>query len=256
MNAIIELFLLLLTVNEIFIHAGVIPARDLNLKLAGNAGTFIIGGEPVKPPFKYATWMAVIQKGDYQFCAGTMFTDKHMITAARKFFMIETGSYLPIDCSNIGFPLHTIKVSLHRHNLALAGEAEGAIEYRVVKIDVHPAFSPFTLANDIAVWHLIPIEESNMDLSSAPITANLTRVRLDNGVNSFPGRRCTVLGWGAVEEGGDASEVLQELTIPVMDQSVCKEKLGERILDSMICVGGEQGRDSCQGGWLHFPPFI
>jgi secreted trypsin-like serine protease len=75
-------------------------------------------------------------------------------------------------------------------------------------------------------------------------------VRLDNGKNSFPGRNCTVLGWGATEEGAESSDLLKELTIPVVEQSECQKKFGARLSDAMICAGGAGGKDACQGGMI------
>lgn len=35
--------------------------------------------------------------------------------------------------------------------------------------------------------------------------------------------------------------------MPVVDQAVCQEALGPRIVDSMLCAGGKAGQDACQG---------
>jgi hypothetical protein len=42
----------------------------------------IVGGEVVRPPFKYK-FIGAIQKGDFQFCAGTFFGENLFVTAAR-----------------------------------------------------------------------------------------------------------------------------------------------------------------------------
>lgn len=35
--------------------------------------------------------------------------------------------------------------------------------------------------------------------------------------------------------------------MPVVDQPTCKNALGPRISDSMLCAGGKKGEDACQG---------
>lgn len=63
-------------------------------------------------------------------------------------------------------------------------------------------------------------------------------------------------GWGRTAEGGKASNVLQELQLPVLDTAVCKDryqKQGRLISDkqfneAVLCAGVlTGGKDSCQG---------
>lgn len=49
-----------------------------------NQDSKIVGGKPVDPPLMYGDWMVAIQRGSYQFCAGSMFAKNLMVTAARK----------------------------------------------------------------------------------------------------------------------------------------------------------------------------
>lgn len=66
-----------------------------------------------------------------------------------------------------------------------------------------------------------------------------------------------VTGWGAVQEQGDTSVTLQEVTVPILSNIDCRKRgYGQtRITDNMLCAGFEEGkRDSCQGdsgGPLH-----
>ncbi len=43
----------------------------------------IVGGREVDPPFKYSEWIVAIMRYDYQFCAGSLFAENLMVTAAR-----------------------------------------------------------------------------------------------------------------------------------------------------------------------------
>lgn len=73
---------------------------------------------------------------------------------------------------------------------------------------------------------------------------------------SFVNYQPFVAGWGRLQEGGKSSNVLQELQLPVLDNSECKEqyrKQGKLISenqfgDAVICAGVlTGGHDSCQG---------
>lgn len=73
---------------------------------------------------------------------------------------------------------------------------------------------------------------------------------------AFVGYQPFVAGWGRLQEGGKSSNVLQELQLPVLDNSECKEqyrKQGKLIsenqfADAVICAGVlTGGHDSCQG---------
>lgn len=73
---------------------------------------------------------------------------------------------------------------------------------------------------------------------------------------SFVGYNPFVAGWGRLQEGGKASNVLQELQLPILDNTECKEqyrKQGKLITenqfgDAVLCAGYlEGGKDSCQG---------
>jgi secreted trypsin-like serine protease len=138
----------------------------------------------------------------------------------------------------LGIPYDELRIAAHRHNLSTSSEQENGIILQVKKITVHPNFNHFTLDNDIAVWELEGGDQMPANRS----------VRLDNGKNSFPGRNGTVLGWGDIEEGGDTSEVLRELSVTMLSNERCRSMLGPVITDGMLCAGGEEGRDACQGG--------
>jgi secreted trypsin-like serine protease len=66
------------------------------------------------------------------------------------------------------------------------------------------------------------------------------------------GKDVTVVGWGTTSEGGDVSDTLLKVSVPVVDNDTCAEKYstGGAKYDkaSMFCAGvPEGGKDSCQG---------
>ena len=66
----------------------------------------------------------------------------------------------------------------------------------------------------------------------------------------FVGEYATVSGWGNVEEGGENSNVLQEVEVKVISDESCKNDYKYRksaITDQMVCANKEGGgQDSCQ----------
>ena len=59
----------------------------------------------------------------------------------------------------------------------------------------------------------------------------------------------TVAGWGVTREGSSfLAEMLQEVSVPVVPVSRCKQALGQYdITDNMLCAGGVEDQDACQG---------
>lgn len=60
-----------------------------------------------------------------------------------------------------------------------------------------------------------------------------------------------VTGWGAIQEHGDVSDTLMEVTVPIQSNVECRKSAygASRITDNMLCAGFKEGKkDSCQVG--------
>ena len=55
-----------------------------------------------------------------------------------------------------------------------------------------------------------------------------------------------VTGWGNLASGGSSPDILQEVTVQVLENSNCGNYPQSMITDNMLCAGVE-GKDSCQG---------
>ncbi|XP_033821739.1 transmembrane protease serine 6 [Periophthalmus magnuspinnatus] len=63
-----------------------------------------------------------------------------------------------------------------------------------------------------------------------------------------PGRVCWITGWGALYEGGRASNVLQKVDVQLVSEEACVDSYGLHISPRMLCAGYAKGqKDSCQG---------
>ena len=62
------------------------------------------------------------------------------------------------------------------------------------------------------------------------------------------GTKCWITGWGRLASGGATPNILQQVQVPVVSRGRCDKAYPNKIHDSMICAGLDQGGiDSCQG---------
>ena len=115
-------------------------------------------------------------------------------------------------------------------------------DFTIKDIYIHPKWDHVTTDNDLALLRL-----------DRPATLNkrVNTICLPEDEYQFPpGTKCTISGWGTTQEGGDASTVLMQAKVPIVQHAACRHKqsYGDKITDNMICAGLRQGGvDSCQG---------
>ncbi|KAK3543109.1 hypothetical protein QTP70_011233 [Hemibagrus guttatus] len=119
--------------------------------------------------------------------------------------------------------------------------ATGAKYLTVEKIIYHGRYRPKGLDYDIALLKL-----------SQPLTFNgyIEPICLPNFGEEFEdGKICWISGWGATEDGGEASVSLHSARVPLISTKACSqpEVYQGYISPGMICAGYlEGGTDSCQ----------
>ncbi|KAJ9054322.1 hypothetical protein DSO57_1015708 [Entomophthora muscae] len=186
------------------------------------AGSQIVGGAEVMPPFKYGFMASLLKYGDH-FCGGTHLASGTIVTAAHCTY--DKDKYF--------------EILLHRHDFNKAEADEGALRFPVKSRLVHPNFVAETYQNDIAIWRF----------DGGP---NPPKVLLDDGsLSNSVGTKLTVAGWGYTKPGGEKSHRLMETHVPVYNPSQCvadqlkrKDKV---FLDVQFCAGfPEGGHDACQ----------
>lgn len=64
---------------------------------------------------------------------------------------------------------------------------------------------------------------------------------------TFTGYQPFVAGWGRLQEGGKSSNVLQDIQLPILENSVCKDRyrkqsklLSEKQFDDLVLCAGER----------------
>lgn len=183
-------------------------------------------------------WQAAILKregADNVYVCGAVLIDvRHLLTAAH--------------CVN-GLNPTDLKVRLGEWDVGSETEFYSHIESPVSGVYTHPDFSSGNLNNDIAILRLF----SPVDLITNP---HISPICLPDRFAVFNRQRCHVTGWGknAFGEIGNFQQRLKEVELPLVSFSACQSALRQtrlgsqfRLHDGMICAGGEEGKDACEG---------
>ena len=119
----------------------------------------------------------------------------------------------------------------------------------VINVIRHPSYNDFTLDNDIALLRLdTPVTLG--DGTYSPYTKTATIPLIPATIGSLAGVNASVTGWGLTSEGGSLSNILQEVQLPIIENSVCNDAshYNGDITNNMMCAGYDAGmKDSCNG---------
>ncbi|MFI5610090.1 serine protease [Amycolatopsis sp. NPDC051903] len=200
--------------------AGVVAAAGAPAASAGQ-GPLIVGGTPTTIDQFPAT--VIFNVNGQQHCAGTLVAPDKVLTAAHCTDGVKAGQ-MQIIGGQTKFSDTT-------------GEKAG-----VKEVWQNPGFTMDGMQHDNSVLTL------DKELSYKPAT--LVQSADDPAYKT--GTDVTVVGWGTTSEGGDVSDQLLKVTIPVADNNTCADayqKIGDNYdTATMFCAGvPEGGKDSCQG---------
>ncbi|XP_051861751.1 venom serine protease Bi-VSP-like isoform X3 [Drosophila albomicans] len=194
----------------------------------------IVGGdEAVKGAYP---WIALLGYGDSSLsifkCGGTLITARHVVTAAH---CIK---------DNLSF------VRLREHDLSTDTDTTH-MDINIVKNVSHSNYNKTDGRCDIAMLYL----ERNVEFTDImkPICLpNSLSLRAKTYVDTNP----IVIGWGNTQESGRSAKILRQLTIPVLENSVCQNSYKAMNLSfslnqfdkAILCAGIlAGGQDACQG---------
>ncbi|KAK4007979.1 hypothetical protein OUZ56_013138 [Daphnia magna] len=172
--------------------------------------------------------VALFSRGRH-FCGGSLIDASHILTAAH---CIAHMSSTDISRLEVALGMHTLKPYDSQ-----------ALRKRVRRVVRHKGFDSFTLYNDVAILTL----DSPVTFSDAISPVCLPPI---GTTDQFVSKESTVVGWGALREGGRQPESLQQVTVQIQSNAECKRNYGKDapggIVDHMICAA-YPGRDSCSG---------
>ncbi|XP_016947712.1 trypsin delta [Drosophila biarmipes] len=180
----------------------------------------IVGGQDTNITH-YPHQISMRYRGNHR-CGGSIATPNIIISAAHCVNTLTGPANLTIvaGSSNIWFP---------------TGPQQ---ELAVREFIVHPKYR--TLNNDYDAAILILDGEFEFNDAVQPIELAKERPEHDTPV--------TVTGWGTTSEGGTISDVLQEVSVNVVENTQCKSSYSIMLTSRMLCAGVTGGgKDACQG---------
>ncbi|KAK3091405.1 hypothetical protein FSP39_019663 [Pinctada imbricata] len=189
--------------------------------------TRVIGGHEAVPGSW--PWVASVQvkfPDDQWFhlCGATLIDTQWIITAAHCFDSSKKPSQY--------------RIALGKHYVSAVEDKEQIVN--ISKIYIHPDYDIEQHPNDIALVKLktpIRIDNANVNTICMPDSAERSLSNRDY---------CYVAGWGKTKDK-DASEVLIQTRIPLMDNFRCRF-MYKGLTNKMICGGYLfGGTDSCKG---------
>mmetsp|Transcript_8148 Transcript_8148/g.12088 ORF Transcript_8148/g.12088 Transcript_8148/m.12088 type:complete len:362 (+) Transcript_8148:384-1469(+) len=186
----------------------------------------IVNGTAVYPKNKYP-YIAYVTKQNfvdgYLFrCAGTLVAPDVILTAA----------HCKIENEKEAFAIF-----LGEYDVTDPFDQEPA--YSVVDVAIHPKFDYDTQNYDYMLLRL------NREAKGYPFIS-LDDGSYGNSAKLLMGKDLTVMGWGAINEEGNTTNVLRETTLQAYDTETCVRQYGDLAYDAVLCALGSY-TDSCQG---------
>ncbi|CAH2084081.1 unnamed protein product [Euphydryas editha] len=202
---------------------GVRPLMKSGRIVGGKDAKF--GEWPWQVLVRESTWLGLITKNK---CGGVLITNRFVTTAAH--------------CQP-GFLASLIAV-FGENDISKDVEPRRPVTKNVRRVIVHRQYDAATFENDLALLELD---------SPVQFDAHIVPICMPQDDTDFTGRVATVTGWGRLTYNGIVPSILQEVQVPVIDNSACQEMFhtaghAKKILNSFICAGYANGqRDSCEG---------
>ncbi|KAL1455338.1 hypothetical protein WDU94_009441 [Cyamophila willieti] len=190
----------------------------------------IVGGE--KATFGKWPWQISLRqwiRSTYLHkCGAALFNENWAVTAAH---CVED------------VPPSDLLLRLGEHDLSTEEEPYGYQERRVQIVASHPQFDPRTFEYDLALLRFYePVK----------FQPNIIPICVPEDDTNFVGSSAHVTGWGRLYEDGPLPSVLQEVSVPVINNSLCETMYRaagfiEHIPEIFICAGWRKGSfDSCE----------
>ncbi|XP_022317099.2 trypsin-1-like [Crassostrea virginica] len=185
---------------------------------------YIVGGQEATPDAW--PWQISLEYNGRHICGGTLVRNDN------NNLVVVTAAHCVDGSLGIASNLR-IKVGEHRLSQNLGQRMT------VAEVRKHKSYNSATINNDIAIltFNTQPTQSDSVMPACMPT--------MDHGVNEL----AYVTGWGTTTESGSTSDVLMEVSKPILSDTACSSYLGSSFRSAtMMCAGfREGGADACQG---------
>ncbi|GIY85126.1 protein masquerade [Caerostris extrusa] len=191
----------------------------------------VVGGK-TSMPGEWCWQVALINAKNQYLCGGALIGSRWVLTAAHCITaLVRNGD--------------AIYVRVGDYDLASQYGTPGAQTQKVSTSYIHHNHNGQTLDNDIALLRL--------ENPCAAARKRLFGLPASQGAESHPGKRCTVTGYGYMDESGPIALKVREATLPIVEEKRCTEQINKVTEKRFIlpagsfCAGANQENDACQG---------
>jgi trypsin len=187
-----------------------------------SVGTRIVGG--VEEDINKHSYIISLQHGSSHSCGGSLIAKKFVLTAGHCVDYSRPSSLKVVigsqgaDQKQVDAEVHSVS-AIHVHPDYVSGWTKISYDYAILELENETEFEPILMA---------------------PNGVNAIETSVDG--------YSTVLGWGALYEGGRVATTLMKVDVPLVSDEACRAAYPNSIDQSMFCAGyKEGGKDSCQG---------
>lgn len=197
-------------------------------------GNYLIanGGDVAKYTYPWVVAIYTIWKKKANFsCAGTLISNKHVITAAHCVKRNSESIFEPEE----------LLVALGRHNIYDFNEG---ISLKPKSINPHKDYRKMHADADIAVI-ILPYE-----LKFSETIKPICIWDEPSDLSYVVGEKGIVVGWGTDEKGTFIVPEPKEIALPIVSQEDCMNSnifFHDKVSDRTFCAGNRDGKGPCNG---------